>query len=114
MSIAPDASMTRSAPSPPVSRFTAATGSSVRALITASAPKRVPYARRLSRVPTRIVWPAPSALQSCTVISPTGPGPITTTDCPAMKPPAVSSPYKPVPAVVNSTASSQLTLSGSL
>ena len=65
----------------------------------------------MSLVPVRITGLAPSVLATATAISPIGPGPVTTSDCPANNPPSVSRPYIAVPAVTINVASSSVTLS---
>src|SRR5919106_370578 len=57
-------------------RRTASTASSLRTLITWSAPSFLPISRRPSRVPVRITGSAPNALATATPISPIGPGPV--------------------------------------
>jgi len=63
-------------------------------------------------VPVRITSLAPSALATATPIRPIGPGPITTTDWPAIRPAVTSRPYIAVPAVTISVASSSLISGG--
>ena len=93
-------------------RFTASTGFSVLILTRWSAPSLRPSSSRESRVPVRITGCAPSALATATVSSPIAPGPVTTTLCPAIRPPSVSSAYIAVPAVTISVASSSPMPSG--
>ena len=68
---------------PPVTSRTRSPRFSLRTFTVKSAPSRLPIASRESRVPVRMTRAAPSALQSCTAISPIGPGPCTRIVSPA-------------------------------
>ena len=84
---APDDSMTRCAPSPPVCSSTALTGSCPAAFTVAVAPSAAAVASRSSDTSTAISGPAPSHAAAATTNAPIPPVPITAQARPGPAPP---------------------------
>ena len=109
------ASITTSAPNPPVSSLIRATGSAPRELITSVAPKSRAHSSFRSSTSTAMIVFAPASRAPRIAPSPTPPQPITATVSPRLTPPVLSAAPRPAitpqpssPAVAAGTAGSTL------